>query len=643
MNIFKYKVWIVGFVFIALFAYAMYISAWISDDALISLTQIVNLHHGDGLVFNFAQRVQAFTHPLWFLLLSVLTYITGDYYYTIIYISIVLSLLAIFTIIYYASKRNSLNAVVLGLLLLLFSKAFIDYSSSGLENPLTYFLFAITLYILFSYNNFSDRQLKLLYILFAMIFLNRMDYILIIFPVVITLWIRYKKSNIKPVIVSSMIVIAWMLFSLFYFGHFLPNTFYAKLESGYPVGEFIKRGLQYYQVQYHHDLITLLIIAVGVVLGVFQGGFRRALALGLIIYLLYIVKIGGDFMMGRFFAVPAFIATFLIVDFLLDKKNIFWLYLILLPVVYISSSASSPLMVDKNYSDKNAYMGVADERGFYFSKYGLISPQREWPKITTLKHKRPTKVKSICGGLGAYALSHRDDIFYIDICALTDPLLSQLPAIQKKDWRIGHEMRKIPTDYIYAVVHSNTSLYDKELNSLYHDIKNITEGNLWQFKRLYSIYNINTKNYFIKKEKYSNPNINIPIYSKSLLAKLYPKYISMKPTHMVNIDKISKIHRDGMKWDGAGAVKFGSKGISILFDKSTALKHLSIGFDNNDKYLVILLHKSKIVDIFLLPATYGIGIQNRSMTLEQKSNIDKINIFPLEGDGYYSIGWISYE
>ena len=55
---------------VLLVCYIALISSWISDDAQITFRQILNFLNGDGIVFNFGERVQAFTHPLWFFLLS---------------------------------------------------------------------------------------------------------------------------------------------------------------------------------------------------------------------------------------------------------------------------------------------------------------------------------------------------------------------------------------------------------------------------------------------------------------------------------------------------------------------------------------------------------------------------------------------
>ena len=84
-------------------------------------------------------------------------------------------------------------------------------------------------------------------------------------------------------------------------------------------------------------------------------------------------------------------------------------------------------------------------------------------------------------------------------------------------------------------------------------------------------------------------------------------------------------------------------GIEIDLKKEIQIKSLSIGFDNNDKYLVVLLNKGKIKELIIFPKSFGVGIQNRAVTLYNSLKVDKIDIFPLEGDGYYSLGWLIYK
>ena len=506
-EVLQYRNLILAGLLFGLYLLSMINSAWLSDDCFISLSQIVNLHNGDGLVYNFGERVQAFTHPTWFFLLSILTWIASEYYYTIIITSIAASMLAIYIVFHYAYVQKNATAAIMGLTILLFSKAFIDYTSSGLENPLSYLLFAGIMFVLLSKNDLSKRNLIFIYAFMAMLFLNRMDYALILFPIFVYLLIFYKMKNTAPFVMAASLVLIWFLFSLFYFGHIFPNTYYAKLQAGYPVQEYLQRGFQYFKVQFLADPVTLVIISFGIIVGLVSKGVMRAISIGLILYLIYFLKSGGDFMQGRFFAVPAFVATFLIVSFLSKIKISEYGYFITVIIIFFGANSTSPLFVGKEYDNRNVYLGVADERGFYFQRFGLISPNRYWPKITTLDGTKPKEVGIICGGLGTAGLSKRDKVYFVDYCALTDPLLSQLPAIENSDWRVGHQYRHTPINYEYKVLDNNITLFDENLDQLYGDIHKATHGSLFSKDRLISIFKINTYNYNIDTKMYKSPNM----------------------------------------------------------------------------------------------------------------------------------------
>ena len=66
--------------------------AWVSDDAMITFRYVSNLLDGTGPVFNAGDRVQGYTHPLWFLMLTAVTLVTQDEVYAAV---ILLSLIHI--------------------------------------------------------------------------------------------------------------------------------------------------------------------------------------------------------------------------------------------------------------------------------------------------------------------------------------------------------------------------------------------------------------------------------------------------------------------------------------------------------------------------------------------------------------------
>lgn len=61
--------------FLGLYAWLLIRTAWVSDDGFITLRSVQNYIHGYGMVYNVGERVQTFTHPMWFLLQSVINFI----------------------------------------------------------------------------------------------------------------------------------------------------------------------------------------------------------------------------------------------------------------------------------------------------------------------------------------------------------------------------------------------------------------------------------------------------------------------------------------------------------------------------------------------------------------------------------------
>jgi len=122
---------------IVLFAVVVYRSAWLCDDAYITFRTIDNFTTGNGLTWNVGERVQAFTHPLWLFLLSGCYFFTNDIALTTLWISVALAVIGVIVLAAYARSPGTAAA---GIALLILSKAYIDFSSSGLENPLSHLL-----------------------------------------------------------------------------------------------------------------------------------------------------------------------------------------------------------------------------------------------------------------------------------------------------------------------------------------------------------------------------------------------------------------------------------------------------------------------------------------------------------------------
>ena len=215
--------------------YVIIVFAWVGDDAQITLRQVWNFVQGQGITFNIPDRVQAFTHPLWFLIISSATFITQELYYTTVILSIVFAITSVLLLLRLEFNQEKSNiTIITPVLLLLFSWSFFDYTTSGLENPLAFLLVGLLLHYVTREN--WKENLQLLYCLMALLVLTRFDYFILFLPLAILLLYECKsiKNALIAILPGLIILIFWHGFATFYFGFPLPNTFYSKLATDIP-------------------------------------------------------------------------------------------------------------------------------------------------------------------------------------------------------------------------------------------------------------------------------------------------------------------------------------------------------------------------------------------------------------------------
>lgn len=124
--------------FTLLIIFRVYFYGWVTDDAFITFRSVLNFVNGDGLVFNIGERVQSYTHPLWFLLLSFFGFFdTNLYFLSITMGTSFTGLFLFFMYKLYVEKLNNQMGFILILILYFNSDIFLQFSTSGLENSLT--------------------------------------------------------------------------------------------------------------------------------------------------------------------------------------------------------------------------------------------------------------------------------------------------------------------------------------------------------------------------------------------------------------------------------------------------------------------------------------------------------------------------
>ena len=486
-------------------------NAWICDDAFITFRTIDNFLHGFGLRWNPDERVQTFTHPLWMMLITAVISITGEFYFTVIAVAVCLTG-ATLAVLFFCNSRTVLGTIAVAIALIS-SQAFIDYATSGLENPLANLLVVVFLTRYLSPMRNHRRRTLILTLIAATAAVNRPDHLLLYMPMVAVSCVGLSlKDTLYCLGIGFLPLVAWELFSLFYYGFPFPNTAYAKLNTGIESGELVAQGRRYFDYTERRDPITLVAVATGVVIGLAARGRRHiAAALGIVIYCLYILKIGGDFMAGRFFAFPLTAAAFLIIDGL-NAHDTVWQRLTAVAVIsvlgiYASMSAYHPIDTTASYRKRRLVHGIADERGFYFQVSGFVNvvtdtraPFERDPyylkaiearleaEEKLAKNRRHVVRSPNVGIFGFIAGPH---VHIIDAYALVDPLLARLPAYRVDKWRIGHFRRFAPHGYRDSLKKGRNVIRDKNLAVYYKRLTTITQGDLLSAERLLTIIEMN--------------------------------------------------------------------------------------------------------------------------------------------------------
>ena len=639
------KIVVLAFI-LALAAVVMVRTAWMCDDAYITLRTVDNFVNGYGLTWNTGERVQAYTHPLWLFVLTPFYAITRDAFFMPMIVSILISLVAIGMLALKQLSKTTFAFLVSAAVLLL-SKAFIEYATSGLENPLSYLLILAFLAVLFAQMEACSKLLPAT-LLAALIGLNRLDLLLIALPPLVYLFFDFARRNErwlsragKTALIGFSPLIAWFVFSIFYYGFPFPNTFYAKLNTGVPLEGLAAQGIHYFVATALHDPLTMLFLAIGVVAGFASLKAERvAVAFGLLLYMAYIVRIGGDFMVGRLFALPLVAAVAL----LSAMKMPVWARGILLAVALALGLAFPDATV---FSDERIYLnadgsrrsggeliderGVCNERVHWYTSNGLLihllDPEKtENSLLQALRERRIEPPRSdgkiradqiVIAGRRGFLLGPNRHV--VDIHALSDPLLARVP-VQSLGWRIGHFRRKIPRGYLESIAEGNNRIVNPYLAEFYGKLKIITQGDLFSPERFAAIWGMNTGAYDHLVEQY---RFNADLAEVS--HDVHPRAGVHSPLTRI-------IESEGLLIDLNG-----------LFHQ----RKLRVGLDRNDRYrLEFYKHERLLGSVRLGPAfAQGDGIIHYDCSVPPRiagRGYRRIKIVPEQGDGRYYMGSIEF-
>jgi arabinofuranosyltransferase len=386
-----------------LFVVGAYGRRWAGDDGLINLRVVRQLMAGNGFVYNAGERTEAVTSAAWVMLLWLVGELGIDVptaawilSLTFSFIGLVLAALASARL---SARHDAQPTLVLPLGVLAYAAIPVawDYGTSALENGLGLGFLGTMYWLTARATTASEGRPAYAVASFCGLGpLVRPDFTLYAAPMVLILILSTRSTRARVWLALTALLpgVAYEIFRMGYFACLVPNTALAKeaFSARWDQGlRFFDNTFETYAL-----FVPLTCCALAFVMGrsVSRTVPARMVSLSLAaagaLHILYVVRLGGDFMHGRMllpglFAIFAAAAVHRVplpvrtkheVDGQRHRRQVKWiaaLVLWLAPVLGVASWAAycaTSLRVEKYLPN------IQDERGYYLDSSGVAHPTR---------------------------------------------------------------------------------------------------------------------------------------------------------------------------------------------------------------------------------------------------------------------------
>lgn len=331
------------------------------DDAYISYVYARNVLLGHGLTFNPGERVEGFSNFLWTAMMTPIVGLNLDVGRLSSALGVAFGI-GVLALVVRFPRRLGIAPITgwMAALFLAVDGSFALWSVSGLETPMFAFLITLGVFLYVSEQNFFTKSLgaeiPLSGFVFALAGMTRPE-AGAVFALVVAHQAVWRLMDQRKILTRGDLFRAFSFVAVFvpywllrwrYYHSFLPNSFYAKVSIGGPMAQIL-RGVEHVQtfVGVHLGWLILLpaVIALGVVIALYvrmrrkggeQTSFRFNAATGsvaanvpydeirraffgftlfaaiILMYGAYIIYVGGDWSVGRFF-VPMLALVYLMI------------------------------------------------------------------------------------------------------------------------------------------------------------------------------------------------------------------------------------------------------------------------------------------------------------------------------------------
>lgn len=434
---------------LALFA-SLYIAwdlKWLSDDGFISFRYAENLARGHGLVFNPGERVEGYTNFLWTVVIAAgikLGLDAGQFALVFGMVCFAAALIVSQRLVLRLEPPGAKAAIPIAGILLGLNYTFASFATSGLE---TMFAALLTIWAVERATAKSPMAAGFLGIAAVM---SHPDHAVLYVALAACLLLdpEQRKTAWRYAVPFVAVYLPYFVWRWAYYGDLFPNTYYAK--SGGDL-YFSQGGIYLYISLFAGGFWGILPLA-------FVGGIAhhrsllsRFTLIGLPLYLVYVAKIGGDFMLGRLLCTalpPVCILAELGARALVDAKRAVVLARIAAVLGVVLSAAAIARIEIVRPGEK--FWHVADERTFYgissFKPLRVASPMTGISD--TLKRHFVNAGQTPTIALGCVGIiGYETKLPLVDTFGLTDRYVAHTKIAKRG--RPGHE-KTAPPSYVFG-------------------------------------------------------------------------------------------------------------------------------------------------------------------------------------------------
>lgn len=470
LNTFFLAIPLIGiFMCASIVIFAVYFSAWVSEDCFITLRYVSNTLNGHGAVFNVGEYVQGFTHPLWFMMLLAGSWFIHNDILTAVSLGLFLTMILLLHFGFDLLKHSNTGATAFMIFavscsLFISSDSWVSFQTGGLENALAHYL--IFLVIREAYYNEGNRPGYMI-LLLSLLCMTRPDFLLFSIPFGFLILPRFRTLH---TIVKSLIAlipsISWVVFTLYYYGSALPNTGMAKLGIYPDWWHAVTQGITYTSNWCLHDPFASGGAIAFFIFTAIQRSNRATISVlsSIILHSIWVISIGGDFMIGRFF-MPVLTSSIIIGSLTISTRS--RMYAGKFPSVILWISVGAIGLIGMFHGIGNALewnprfnAGIINERTCY-PGYSLRSYLREGRLINPyIDLTIADELRSYAESCGSVTVHYRNPgtvgylagakVHVIDTLGLTDRFISTLPKMYlvQPIPRPGHADKYIPVSYL---------------------------------------------------------------------------------------------------------------------------------------------------------------------------------------------------